>query len=245
MKKKNQPGGFTEEFSSTPSQKNTTKKSGSSNKTKISDGFITIAKRYWADNQAEVLTDTILSRGSTDVRSANPRSPENLDWWNKEGPELAANWMRFREHSPWQIWITPDGIPAIELEMHVEVNDVMVKMVLDRVMVNDQGELIIVDLKTGRRTPQSTLQLGFYRYGLWKTFDILVDKGAYWMARSAAMTDTVSLSEYTPEKIEYLIQAFDNARKAGAFIPNTSSCGMCGYTMHCEWYVPKGEKTSE
>lgn len=249
MKKKDQPGGSSEESSSTKPRKSTTKRSTSKKtvtrskkvKEKLVDLFTGLSEEYWNQYSAEVLTDTILSRGSTDIRAANPRSPEDKAWWDEQGPELVANWMRFREHSNWQLWVTPDGIPAIEIEMHVEVNGVIVKMILDRVMVNEQGELVIVDLKTGRRTPEATLQLGFYRYGLWKTFGILVDKGAYWMARQSVMTDTVSLAQYTPEKIEYLVSAFDSARKAGAFIPNTSSCGMCGYTMHCEWYVPKGE----
>jgi hypothetical protein len=206
------------------------------------DQFTDLAVNLWEQNLAEVLTDTILSRGSADIRAANPRSPEDKDWWDKNGPEYAANWMRFREHSNWALWITPDHKPAIELELNVEVNGVLVKMVLDRVMMDESGRLYVVDLKTGRRTPEATLQLGFYRYGLWKKYGILVDNGVYWMARSAAMSAPVSLTNYTPEKIEYLVQTFDNARKAGIFIPNTNSCGMCGYTMHCEWYIPKGEK---
>jgi hypothetical protein len=249
MKKKDQPGGSSEESSSIKPRKSTTKKASkpktttkkTTKKEKIIDKYTDLSVEYWEKYSAEVLTDTILSKGPGNIRAANPRYPEDKEWWDKAGPEYIANWMRFREHSAWQIWTTPDGVPAIEIEMHVDVNGVIVKMILDRVMVNDQGELIIVDLKTGKRTPEATLQLGFYRYGLWKKYGILIDKGAYWMARQAVITDPVDLSNYTPEKIEYLVQSFDNARKAGAFIPNTNSCGMCGYTMHCEWYIPKGE----
>lgn len=244
MKKKDQLGGSSEESSSTKPQKTTTRKSSVKKKDKIEDKFSYLSVEYWNASSASVLTDTILSKGNGQIRAANPRAPEDKDWWDENGPEYVANWMRFREYSNWQLWITPEGAPAIELELHVEVNGTKVKMVIDRVMIDDKGNLAIVDLKTGKRLPEYTLQLGFYRYGLWKVFGISVDVGYYWMARQAVMSAPIRLDNYTPEKLEYLVDTFDKARKAHLFIPNTNSCGMCGYTMHCEWYIPK-EKTDE
>jgi hypothetical protein len=245
MKKKNQPGGSLEESSSTKLPKTTTSK-GTRKKTepKVVDLFTDLSIKLWKENSTDVLADTILSKGYQNVRTAGGRYPEDKDWWDKNGPELAANWMRFREHSKWAVWTTPDGRPAIELELNVDVNGVIVKMIIDRIMMNENGELYVIDLKTGKRKPEATLQLGFYRYGLWKTFGISVNKGAWWMARQATLTEPIDLTAYTPEKIEYLIQSFDHARKVGAFIPNTNACVMCGYTMHCTWYVPK-EKINE
>lgn len=244
MKKKDQPGGSSEESSSIKPQKSTTKRSTAKKENKIVDQFTDLAVQYWDANSSAVLTDTILSKGNGQIRAANPRSPEDKEWWDKNGPEYVANWMRFREYSNWQLWVTPEGAPAIELELHVEVDGVVVKMVIDRVMVDDKGNLAIVDLKTGKRTPEATLQLGFYRYGLWKVFGVMIDVGYYWMARQSMMSAPVRLDNYTPEKLEYLVATFDKARKAHLFIPNTNSCGMCGYTMHCKWYIPK-EKTNE
>jgi hypothetical protein len=154
---------------------------------------------------------------------------------------MVADYIRFRELSGWSIMTMPDGTPAIELAMEIPVGDTFIKMVLDRVLVSPTGEAVLVDLKTGRRVPSSTLQLGFYRYGLKRQYNVEVNLGTYWMARSAAMSEQADLREWTDEKIEYLVTAFDRARKAHSFIPNTSSCGMCGYTQHCIWYT-KGDK---
>ena len=240
MPRKSQPGGSTEESASTKPRKSTTKKPSTRvPKPKIVDEATATAQQCWNVVQNKVLERTIGS--APQIRSANPRSPEDKAWWDTNGPEMVADYIRFRELSGWSIMTMPDGKPAIELEMQVAVGNTSIKMVLDRVLISPTGEAVLVDLKTGRRVPSSTLQLGFYRYGLKKQYNIDVDLGSYWMSRSAAMTDTADLREWTEEKIEYLVTAFDRARKAHSFIPNTSSCGMCGYTKHCIWYT-KGEK---
>ena len=105
-------------------------------------------------------------------------------------------------------------------------------MVIDRVFEVD-GELVVVDLKTSQQTPFSTLQLGFYRLGLKQVLGVDVKYGAYWMARHSGTTSLIDLTEYTEEKLEYLVGGFDKARKAGIFIPNTNNCNRCGLTEYC------------
>lgn len=238
MPKKSQLGGSTEESTSTKPRKSTTKRT---KRMLIEDNASLLAGGLWSDSKEETFNDTILSKDlSAGIRASNPRSPEDRVWWDQQGPAMVADWIRFREHSGWKIWTTPNGEPAVEIEMSVPVGNTFIKMAIDRVMINAEGELCIVDLKTGRRVPQSGLQLGFYKYGIQKTYGIEINTGYYWMARNAVMSDPVDISKYTEEKIEYLVSAFDAARKAHSFLPNTSNCNMCGYTIHCAWY--KGEK---
>jgi len=245
MPKKSLPGGSTVESVSTKQPKSTTKKVTSKRTSKAAkesalDKAYYDAVDLWNQVKESVYQDTIHSRGSAGtIRAANPRSPEDKAWWDKNGVEMVANYIRFREYGGWQVAMI-NGEPAVEIELQVPVGDTFIKMAIDRVMVDPQGNYCIVDLKTGRRVPESTLQLGFYRYGLKKVYGIDINIGYYWMARQSTMTDAIDLSDYTEKKIEYLVTAFDNARKAHSFIPNTSNCKMCGYTMHCIWY--KGEK---
>jgi hypothetical protein len=171
---------------------------------------------------------------------ANPNK-EDVTFWQSTGPQWVQAYIDWRKANPdWKLWKTPQGAPAIELAMLPEFAGVPVKMILDRVFeVN--GELVIVDLKTSQQTPTNTLQLGFYKVGILKTFGIDVKWGTYWMARQHGVSPLVSLEQYTEDKLEYLVSGFDKARKAQIFLPNTNNCQYkCGLTAHCQFSTKIG-----
>lgn len=189
-----------------------------------------------------------LSKGDIDLTNArvggratkaNPNK-EDVNFWQAQGPKWVDAYIAWRKtNSNWKIWTAPDGNPGIELALTPIVKDVPVKMIIDRVFeVN--GELVIVDLKTSQNTPTSSLQLGFYKLGLEMQFGIEVKWGTYYMSRGNNISEMVDLSEYTHDKMEYLIETFDKARKAALFLPNTNSCQyMCGLTDYCQFSIKK------
>ncbi len=202
---------------------------------------MTIANSLWS-------TAWDLSKGDTDLTNArvggratkaNPNK-EDVTFWQTAGPRWVEGYIAWRKTNPdWKIWTAPDGNKAIELALTPVVNDVPVKMIIDRVFeVN--GELVIVDLKTSQNTPTSSLQLGFYKLGLEQTFGVEVKWGTYYMSRGNNVSEMVDLSEYTYDKMEYLIMQFDAARKNAIFLPNTNSCQyMCGLTEYCQFSIKK------
>ena len=170
---------------------------------------------------------------------ANPNK-EDETFWQTTGPKWVDGYIAWRKtNTNWKIWQAPDGNPGIELALTPVIKDVAVKMIIDRVFeVN--GELVIVDLKTSQSTPTSNLQLAFYRLGIQETFGIDVKWGTYYMSRGNNISEMVDLSEYTKDKMEYLIETFDKARKAAIFLPNTNSCQyMCGLTDYCQFSTKK------
>jgi len=170
---------------------------------------------------------------------ANPNK-EDENFWQTTGPKWVEAYIAWRKtNANWKIWKAPDGNPGIELALTPIIKDVAVKMIIDRVFeVN--GELVIVDLKTSQSTPTSNLQLAFYRLGIQETFGIDVKWGTYYMSRGNNISEMVDLSEYTREKMEYLIETFDKARKDAIFLPNTNSCQyMCGLTEYCQFSTKK------
>lgn len=189
-----------------------------------------------------------LSKGDTDLTNArvggratkaNPNK-EDVHFWQNQGPKWVEAYIAWRKtNADWKIWTAPDGNPGIELALTPVVKDVAVKMIIDRVFeVN--GELVIVDLKTSQNTPTSSLQLGFYKLGLEQQFGIEIKWGTYYMSRGNNISEMVDLSEYTYEKMEYLIETFDKARKSAIFLPNTNSCQyMCGLTEYCQFSIKK------
>ena len=202
---------------------------------------MTIANTLWATAWNDSKGDIDLSTARVGGRAtkANPNK-EDQNFWQTKGPEWVNAYIEWRKANPtWKIWTAPDGNPGIELALTPIVEGVPVKMIIDRVFeVN--GELVIVDLKTSQTTPSSSLQLGFYKMGIEQQFGIEVKWGTYYMSRGSNVSEMVDLSEYTYDKMVYLIKTFDNARQAGVFLPNTNNCQyMCGLTQYCQFSTKK------
>lgn len=160
---------------------------------------------------------------------------EDGDWWLANGPGMVDNWKRWREGSGWSIFEI-DGRPAIELGLDFEVGgEFAIKMFIDRLMVNEHGELVVVDLKSGSSTPKSALQLALYAYGCEKILGIRPKWGTFWKARDGGTTPLMDLDTLPSEKVEYIVSGFDKLRKSGIFIPNLDECGWCGFKDICEW----------
>lgn len=202
-----------------------------------------IGQQLWEDAWVKAKGDTDLTNARVGGREtkANPNK-EDVVFWNTAGPRWVDGYIAWREANPnWQIWTAPDGNKGIELSLTPVVKGVQVKMIIDRVFYDvATGELIIVDLKTSQKTPASNLQLAFYKLGLEQTFGVEIKWGTYYMARGNSVSEMVDLSEYTLDKMEYLIETFDKARKAALFLPNTNSCQyMCGLTQYCQFSIKK------
>ena len=201
----------------------------------------TYVQRLWDEAWSETKGDTNLEGARVGGRAtkANPNK-EDVNFWQTAGPRWVEGYIAWRQANPnWKIWIAPDGNPGIELALTPVVAGVPVKMIIDRVFEVD-GQLVICDLKTSQQTPSSSLQLGFYKLGLEQTFGVEVKWGNYYMARGNSTSEMVDLSEYTYDKMEYLIKQFDVSRKAGVFLPNTNNCQyLCGLTEHCQFSAKK------
>lgn len=195
---------------------------------------MTEADLLWLEawNKETAGIDLSTARTAGRATKANPNK-EDAAWWNQQGPLWVQQYIQWRElNTGWKIWHTPQGVKAIELELNPTIAGVTVKMFIDRVFEVD-GHLVIVDLKTSSKDPLTDLQLGFYRVGLKEVLGVDAKYGTYFMARKAGTTELVNLEKYTTEYIEYLVAGFDKARKSGIFLPNLSSCNICGLKQHC------------
>ena len=160
---------------------------------------------------------------------------EDSRWWLDKGPDMVKNWYLWRKNNPMTIW-TPEGAdPAVELGIELPVNNYTLRMFIDRVFVTPTGEMVVLDLKSGSRTPASDLQLGIYAAGIEKVFGVRPRYGAYWMARSGNTSELVDLDYLPSDRIISLVDSFDFARKNAIFIPNLSNCSYCNVAQHCEW----------
>lgn len=197
----------------------------------------------WAAQQQEQLTKTGVDqaqwRASGRATKANPNK-EDGDWWNVNGSAMVDSWIAWRNGThPLVLWEPQPGVPAIELALTPIWNDIPVQMHIDRVMINEDGELIVVDIKTGARTPSSDLQLAFYAAGMEEMFGIRPRYGAYWMGRTGQTDELIDLDYISKEDIIDIVTKFDTARKAELFMPNLNHCVMCNVKNECK-YKRKG-----
>lgn len=179
------------------------------------------------------------------------RSSRNQDdvWWRANGPEMVQKYIEWRLATRWHIesleFMDPDGSvfhqPGVEVPFEVTFNEgePPLKGYIDRVFVTDAGERVIVDLKTGARRPASDMQLGYYKVGLLKAYDVEADLGGYWMARKpfGEQLSVVQLDRYDEKFVGRYISGFHKARETSLYLPHvTSFCGSCGVASHC-WAV--------
>lgn len=189
---------------------------------------------------------------SRDVFRASGRAskayPEKEDarWWLDNGPAMCDRWDTFAATVPWDIWITPDGKPAVEigfeLPLDPDVNGeprVMLRGYIDVVMVERAtGNLRVVDKKTGASKQFSPRQLGTYRVGLRHAYGVDALVGSFWDARTGSAT-TADLNEYTYERLEWHYQKLRMSKELGIYLPNPGPmCGSCAVNSHCFEYNP-------
>lgn len=164
---------------------------------------------------------------------------EDDKWWLAEGPTMVHNYYNWRLQNPnLDIWHTPEGIPAIELDINVNLpGGITVKAFIDRVFEDKvTGQKIIVDLKTGK-SAQSGLQLAVYRTILLEQFGEAPDYGAYWMARQGTLDTVHDLRTFPADMIQRWLRDVKKAIDGHIFVPNMSQgCDWCGVKKFCYAY---------
>ena len=152
---------------------------------------------------------------------------EDMTWWYGEGIWMLDRWIAFRQNgwNPYQDFI--------EKEYEIEIDNATVKMAIDRVMTDFEGNRVLLDIKTGASSQRHPLQLAVYAWALEKQ-GITVDKAGFWDARTGHIS-LWNLSNLHSERVEDMLNTFDKARKETIFLPNLSNCGRCGVTSFCKY----------
>ncbi len=175
-------------------------------------------------------------------RAAN-RGTEDDAWWREHGAGMVRAYVLQSEDDQTELAATPDGQPAVEVEFLVTIAGVPFKGFIDQVrrLPAKRDRLILRDLKAGKRTPTSTVQLGEYGVSLEQVWPNSVGYermfGEYYMCRTAKTTARISLAETHPRAhVEYAIATAWFLKNGGLFLPRPSAfCKSCAVSAFCSY----------
>lgn len=199
--------------------------------------------KSWLNDMNEIMPGKTIRSGGRPTKAAP--FGEDGTWWKAQGPAFIQSWISWRQANPnLHVLTMEDGQPAIELGVlaDIEVGDgevIQLKGYIDRVFVDSStGQVLIVDLKTGKTTPNG-MQLGFYRRALKAAYGIDAHYGAYWMAREGSLSAIEDLDKYSDQVVDYWVATTYAGIKAEIFLPHvTNLCKGCGVKQHCYVFNP-------
>lgn len=169
---------------------------------------------------------------------AHPQK-EGPEWWAENGPKFVESWTTWREQSGLRVMNFPgeegEALPGIELEVWAERGDLKVRSIIDRVLVDADDELLIVDIKTGSSTPPWPLQLALNNLCLRDTFGASAKWGGFWKARSGGVDKWHDLSRFTDDLLWEWVAKAKAIRDQQLFIPNAGNlcASACGVKDFC------------
>jgi hypothetical protein len=164
---------------------------------------------------------------------------KSYEWWLTYGPLYVERWIKWRDErlsGGWKFAMMPDGEYGIEVGFEMSVDGERVVGFIDRVFEDENGQIVIVDIKSGN-IPTSRLQLGVYRVGLMHVWGIEAAWGAYWMGSKGENLAWVDMEWYTDEYVSHQFRMAWAGITNGVFIANPSSmCKICGVREFCRSY---------
>lgn len=179
-------------------------------------------------------------------RTAGKRSkakPDGEDYlvWMDQGPQFVQNYVDWRESSGWPLWKTwLDDTPAVELPLDFEIHGWKFRGAIDRVFVDEDQELVVTDLKSGSRMPESSFQLGTYAVGLEVQYGERPQYGKYFNVRQNKFSPLYNLDKYTLDSVGQLGVQFKNGIKNKVFLPHqTALCNYCPVNQGCATFGGK------
>jgi len=184
--------------------------------------------------------------GAKKPTKAKPNG-EDADWFKEQAPVWLDAYYKWRlSNMHYQPWITPEGVPAIELALMVSIpgTDRRYRGYLDRLFVDTRDEsLLIVDLKTGKTPQASSLQLASYAFALRQQFGIDVRFGSYYDARNGGLDAVYDLAQFPDDLIARWLRNMDRAVQLNDYTPHISKeCGWCDVREHCFVWNPDVER---
>lgn len=193
----------------------------------------------WQQAWNEALADMVrrdpdLNTDLSTWRKAN-RGTEGVEWWMHHGPRMVADFIDWKNSKGKELVVLTDSERSyVEARIEVTLGDVPVLTIPDLLVIDEHGQLDIVDYKSGKNPPRGLgLQLGVYKAAALVALGLEAQWGMYYMTRQADVI-AKDLSIWTPESITDLFVDFDRRESAGQYPARPGdACRFCTYKTIC------------
>lgn len=184
----------------------------------------------------EEIWEAYLKDPDIDSWAASKKGTEGQAFWWKNGPTYVQRWIDWtKEYSHWRLATLSDGRSGVELEFKPTIGGREVRMFIDRLYVLENGDVIVVDLKTGT-WDADLLQAGLYAEGVYQETGIRPIWGAFWYARKGfdPRKHVKNLEGFTPHWLGSIVEGFFRDIEAGNFpAKQTALCNSCSVRKAC------------
>jgi len=174
------------------------------------------------------------------------REDAAVSWWLANLSIQIQAYIKWRaEHPEWTFWRAPGGFgpgsydEGIELPVSFDVDGIPVVGAIDRVLVIN-GQLHIMDLKSGSREPEGTLQLAMYATALEAMYGIRPEWGSYYMSRKGDLSSPKFLGNWGTAQVHEAVRQYRRGVAAEVFIPHESN--LCNGCRVAQWCTVRGGK---
>lgn len=185
-------------------------------------------------DKAEKFNQEIKASGRVlkNLGSTGGPNKKDREWCEHYGPEFIQAWIDWRNSKNYRVAFMPGGKPGVEYEVKDTLAGVPFVGFIDRVFETHDGNLVVVDLKTGN-APGSNVQLQSYA-ALLRLQGVDVSAGAYWLASNGDVKEWVDTPASADAGVAHLVGQVVKGLEAGVFVPHVSAlCKGCGVRDFC------------
>lgn len=159
------------------------------------------------------------------------RGAEDAGWWQAEGFLMVRNFTNWWDSSGLQV-LELDGVKQLEQRFEVQLGGVHVLVIPDALVVDEHGQVDILDYKSGK-PPRKSLQLGVYKAGLKAATGLDATWGLYYMTRAQQLLP-VDLHQWPADKVAAMFADFDLRERSGDHNPTPGDhCTFCPIKREC------------
>lgn len=173
-------------------------------------------------------------------RAAN-KGREDVGWWKANGFRMVSDFVTWRNTTGKDLTVLADDDRLyLEAKLEVALGGVHMIAIPDALVLDEHGQLGILDYKTGKE-PKGSLQLGVYKAAVLEALGMEAVWGLYYMARKAQLVPR-DLTAWTPTHIGGMFADFDTRERMGQYPPKPGShCSYCPFKQpasgpQCSYY---------